>query len=204
MCEKKVCTKCREEKDIGEFSKSIRAKDGLQGKCKLCDAVGRKERYSLHKEEEGIRNKNYYLNNLDKAKEYSTNYFQINKVKLINQRRERRQNSLKEKLIHNYRGLISSSFKRALDGKIVKTSKSLEILGCSMDEFIIYIESHFTEGMNWGNYGACLESDCHVWNLDHSHPISLAETEDEIIKLNHYTNFKPMWAIENIRKSNSL
>ena len=42
------------------------------------------------------------------------------------------------------------------------------------------------------------------WHLDHIIPISLATTEEEIIKLNHYTNFQPLWAEENIRKGNKV
>ena len=42
------------------------------------------------------------------------------------------------------------------------------------------------------------------WSLDHIIPISLAKTEKELIKLNHYTNFQPLWKIENIKKGNKL
>jgi len=42
------------------------------------------------------------------------------------------------------------------------------------------------------------------WHLDHIYPVSLAKSEEEIIKLNHYTNFQPLWAKENIRKGNRL
>jgi len=48
--------------------------------------------------------------------------------------------------------------------------------------------------MNWDNQGK--------WHLDHIIPISWAKDIDDILKLNHYTNFKPMWGIENIRKGN--
>lgn len=48
--------------------------------------------------------------------------------------------------------------------------------------------------MNWSNQG--------IWHLDHIKPISLATTEEEVIALNHYTNFQPLWAEDNLRKGN--
>ncbi len=39
-----------------------------------------------------------------------------------------------------------------------------------------------------------------LWHLDHIVPVSVAKTEQEIIKLNHYTNFRPLWAKENLAK----
>ncbi len=36
--------------------------------------------------------------------------------------------------------------------------------------------------------------------MDHIKPISLARTESEVIELNHYTNFQPLWAKDNLSK----
>jgi hypothetical protein len=77
-----------------------------------------------------------------------------------------------------------------------KTSKSKQILGCDYIELKQHLESKFTEGMNWDNYGK--------WHIDHIYPSSLAETEEEIIRLNHFTNLQPLWAEDNIRKGNKL
>ena len=52
--------------------------------------------------------------------------------------------------------------------------------------------------MSWDNYGK------YGWHIDHITPISLAQTEDEIYKLSHYTNLQPLWWRENILKSNKL
>ena len=48
--------------------------------------------------------------------------------------------------------------------------------------------------MNWKNYGE--------WHLDHIIPISYAKKEEEIYELNHYTNFQPLWAKDNLSKGN--
>jgi hypothetical protein len=50
--------------------------------------------------------------------------------------------------------------------------------------------------LSWENHGE--------WHLDHIKPISLAKDESEVIALNHYTNFQPMWAIDNLKKYNKF
>ena len=58
------------------------------------------------------------------------------------------------------------------------------------------IETKFKKGMSFENHGE--------WHLDHIYPISLAKSEEEVIKLNHYTNFQPLWSEDNLRKSNKI
>ena len=55
----------------------------------------------------------------------------------------------------------------------------------------------FTEGMTIDQLG----SDIH---LDHIIPVSSATTHDEVLRLNHYSNFQPLWAADNTAKSNSM
>jgi hypothetical protein len=43
-----------------------------------------------------------------------------------------------------------------------------------------------------------------LWHLDHIIPLASAKSEKELINLNHYTNFQPLWALENMKKSNKL
>ena len=56
--------------------------------------------------------------------------------------------------------------------------------------------------MSWDNYGK--GNNNNTWHIDHIIPISSATSLEEIKKLNHYTNLKPMWCSDNIRKSNKL
>lgn len=71
-----------------------------------------------------------------------------------------------------------------------------QIIGCSMDVFRQHIERQFLPGMSWENMGE--------WHLDHIVPISSAKTEEGIYALNHHTNLRPLWASENLRKSNKV
>jgi hypothetical protein len=69
-------------------------------------------------------------------------------------------------------------------------------LGIDYEGFYKHIENQFTDGMTWDNRG--------LWELDHKIPVSLGKTEEEIIKLNHYTNFQPLWKKDNIVKSDKV
>jgi hypothetical protein len=58
------------------------------------------------------------------------------------------------------------------------------------------MESLFKEGMTWDNHGE--------WHIDHIIPISSGKTEDEVVKLCHYTNLQPLWKTENLLKGDKL
>ena len=85
-----------------------------------------------------------------------------------------------------------------------KKSKSCEILGCSFNELKTHLESKFEPWMNWDNRGLIKNGEFNIgWDIDHIIPLSSAKTEEEIIKLNHYTNLQPLCSMINrcIKKS---
>lgn len=193
---------------------------------KICDSCfnNRELEKIITKEKSILNKKEYYKNwisqNKSKMKEYHRNYYENNKELLSSKNREyyennkelisirnreynkgiykekikdRRDRDYLFKLKCNLRNLIKNSLVRQ---GYTKKSKTYEILKISYDEFILYIESKFQNGMSWDNYGK--------WHLDHIIPLSIAESEIELLKLNHYTNFQPLWAADNIKKSNKL
>ena len=80
--------------------------------------------------------------------------------------------------------------------KNFKKSKSTETLvGCSFEDLKAHLESQFKDGMNWENYGQ--------WHVDHIRPcvsFDLAKKSEQL-ECFHYTNLQPLWAEENIKKS---
>jgi hypothetical protein len=92
------------------------------------------------------------------------------------------------------RNLINSSLKRK---GYTKKSRTQEILGCSFEEFKIHLESKFEPWMNWENRGK-IGNELNIgWDLDHIIPLSSVKTEEEILKLNNYTNFQPLCSYTN-------
>ena len=77
-----------------------------------------------------------------------------------------------------------------------KKSKAYVILGDEWSVIKNHMESLFKEGMTWENYGE--------WHIDHIVPISSGKTEEEVIKLCHYSNLQPLWAKDNLLKSNNF
>lgn len=77
-----------------------------------------------------------------------------------------------------------------------KSQTTLEMIGCDWETLKEHIESQFINGMTWENKDQ--------WHIDHIIPLASANTEKEILKLAHYTNLQPLWAIENLQKGNKV
>lgn len=84
-----------------------------------------------------------------------------------------------------------------------KGTSSMKYIGCTRDELRQYIEMQFKPGMNWDNYGR-QRGRRRAWHIDHIIPIASFDLsqEEERHKAFHYTNLQPLWAMDNIKKSN--
>ena len=80
----------------------------------------------------------------------------------------------------------------------------IDYLGCTKEEFKIYIEKQFEEWMNWNNHSNDY-SDYNInWEYDHIIPTSLAKTKEQIIILNNYLNQRPFCSLSNLEKNNKI
>lgn len=88
------------------------------------------------------------------------------------------------------RALIRDSFNK---NGYSKSSLASEILGCTYEEFKRHIERQFVNGMCWERF-----SEIHI---DHIVPLASAKTEQEVFALCHFTNLRPMFGVDNMRKN---
>ena len=77
-----------------------------------------------------------------------------------------------------------------------KSTKTQEMLGVDWEVCKAHIEIQFAKGMSWSNYGE--------WHIDHIIPLASANTEEELKKLCHYSNLQPLWAFDNLMKSDKI
>jgi hypothetical protein len=145
-----------------------------------------RDRKRKHRENPEYRKRhNEYLRDQRKNQEYK---LKDNKYRSKKQKLRRRTEPL-FRLKCNMRCIIAQSFRLK---RYEKKSKSETLLGCSFDFLIKYIEARFKEGMSWDNRN--------LWHIDHIVPLSSAKTKIELIKLNHFSNLRPLWAKDNLSK----
>jgi hypothetical protein len=204
----KICTKCDAEKPIAEFNKQKTMKDGYANQCRSCANDYCKKYYVDNSEELNEISAEWHRNN----KEYHKSYRSIEK------NRERQKEYLKvyskwynkqdkvkkyikayhkNRLKSNTLYRLSSSIRKRLSQIFIskgltKNKKTQEILGCSFKDFKLYLESKFEPWMNWENRGLYNGELNYGWDIDHIVSISNAETQDDVIRLNHYTNLQPL------------
>ena len=203
----KVCSKCKIEKELVEFDKRKDSKDGLRGRCKSCrrkyvkayrgtnkEILREKKKdydkaYNETNKEKLIkRGKAYRDANKEKLKTYHKAYNEANKERKkayrdankerINEyHRERRENDPFYRIKKNIRNSIQKYIKR---GGYKKTTKTQEILGCDFAT----LEQHLNDNL----YGFTIDDE--GLDVDHIIPLATAQTEEQLLSLNHYTNLQ--------------
>lgn len=183
------CRTCKTHKPFSEFHKYDRIKSGYRLECKSC----RKNNYELNSEEICKKRKVYYNLNKTKIRKRQQIWTSNNLDKILAYQKHKKETDPLFALQCRIRGCIHSAFRR---NSLSKNTKTAKILGTDWNGLKQHFESLFLKGMSWDNM--------HLWVIDHVVPVSTATTEEEIIKLNHYTNLQPLWAEVNIWKSDSL
>lgn len=182
------------KESISEYNKKYR-EENKEYYIKYNQKEKEKERKRIWRENNKEYYKSYQEENKEKLKEKHSNWYQNNKSSVKQRVKKYFYNKLKTNDLFKLHNMIRNSISQSIKKMgYTKKSRTYEILGITYEEFKIYIENLFQEGMSWKNYGK--------WHLDHKTPISWAKTEEEVYKLNHYTNFQPLWACDNISKGN--
>ena len=207
----KICIKCDIEKEINSdnFPKDKKCSDGYRNVCKECCNSRNRELFkigslSVDKKKERMRQymkkkrKDPEFNKSERKKERERRKTDPEYRKKINNRvSKRKKERMKTDPVYRFKVKIRKRIRSILkDRGYTKKSKTHEILGISYEEFNLHMERQFVKGMTWDNYGE--------WHIDHIIPLATAICEDDVIRLNHYTNLQPLWAEDNIRKGSKI
>ncbi len=210
--ETKVCKKCLIEKEDIDFHKG-------RNECKLCRKEYDKLRYLENVDENRKKSREKYL----KSPEYIKQWVENNrdKVNMISKKWRDNNNEKHIKSVLNSRNKNIERYNQYMVNKrntdpifkisfnvrnrlnkflkiynITKKNKTFDIVGCTPEFLKGYLESQFKNGMSWENRSE--------WHIDHIIPLSSAKTEEELYSLCHYTNLQPLWAKDNMKKSNKI
>ena len=171
------CNRCNIVRDLTEYRKASINKCGTKGICKSCkkeqDKIywGKKyqeenfkqrhfDRQEKYKEKKAIYQKKYDADNMSKKLEYTRNFYKNNPSAKALQ-------LVRTRIWH----VLKSQHKN-------KEKSTLEILGCSDEEYKLYLEQQFDKKMDWNNHGI-------YWEIDHIIPLNQGGSF-------HYTNTRPL------------
>lgn len=215
----KKCNQCFLKKEDSQFNKT------RCNQCKICEQQWKKQWYQKNKQKRSFQRelyqqknkkqiqkakKLYYLKNkehIDKKnalhrannREYlnqkSKEYYYKNKKEIFKKQKQYFLNNTNARIRHNLRTRINL----VLKGKI-KSGSTMNLLGCDIKFFMQYMEGLFLPGMTWDNHTR------KGWHIDHMIPCASFDLTDpeQQKECFHYTNLQPLWAEDNLRKSDKV
>jgi hypothetical protein len=156
------------------------------------------------KKEKKYREVNKDKNNLKRRENHKKNRSKNNEYKRKNRYKYREQNNKYAKYYRKFKSEndplykltinIRSNISRKIKNQgYTKKTKTYNILQCEFSFFMQWLNGIASNGYTYG------VGDLH---LDHVVPVSLAETEEEILLLCHYSNYQLLSADKNLAKSN--
>ena len=198
---KRYYDKNKKNKDFRLSQKKSRLKYYKKNKEKILNY--QKEFRNKNKKLIAKRNKNWRINNKEKKKKIDQNYRIKNRKKLSAQKllwaqkigRKRRRNNPQTRMRDNLSKRLNKILK---ERKIIKSQKMQNLIGCSSKKLFEHLSKLFKPSMKWENYGK--------WHVDHIIPCSsfdLTNVKEQKICFN-YKNLQPLWAIENLKKSDKI
>lgn len=227
----KRCRKCKEWKRLSSFNRNRTKSDGFSGECKNCSDPVARQWAKDNPERKKATNKIYHEQNADRVKiarhlHYVDNRESIlarNKTfrdghkdqlrvarqakKEIDPDRERKRNRKWEREMRttNIGFKLRGNLRRRL-GTVLKNKKkngsAVSELGCTVEDLRNHLESRFTAGMSWENYGKKPGQ----WSIDHIMPLTAFNLEEKqhFLLANFYLNLRPLWHIENCSKNDKI
>jgi hypothetical protein len=219
-----VCTNCKRALPRDSFWADKRVVRGTVPQCKECMGARYKgwakknpevrkkttrEWFDRNKAKTKARNRKYYEANKERLAKHNKKYREENREAISERRCARYQQNReviiakvgaytkrrrKEDPVFRARANLRTRLTEVLRGRR-KVAKTMELVGCTLAELKAHLELLFAPGMSWDNYGQ--------WHIDHIMPCAMFDLLDPAQQREcfHYTNLQPLWAKDNIRKS---
>ena len=207
----KQCTKCGEFKLLEDFLLDKRRKDGHTSWCRICMNINVLEWQKNNKKKLCEKVRRYYLKNKKKCSDRAKLYREEHKEQYSEYWRKRRIEHPEQCRLYNanhrntLRGKLSANISRGIWGTLKGAKSKIhweDLVGYKIDDLKKHLESKFTEGMTWENYGK------HGWHIDHKIPIVAFNfglpSDVDFKKCWSLSNLQPLWAKENCKKNGKL
>jgi hypothetical protein len=222
----KTCTKCGEKKEATTdfFYKQKRGKYGLRADCKVCSREDQVRRlreknppvfeFPASKVCTGECGKEYMattefffkkeggkygLKAMCKTCNNISSKHHDNKPETKQRRRKRHKERQQDDLRYKLTKALRSRLYKTVEGNS-KSASTLELVGCTLEYLKNHLESQFTDGMSWDNYGK------YGWHIDHIIPCASFDLTDPAQQREcfHFSNLQPLWAKDNWSKGAKL
>lgn len=187
----KECSKCGLMKDDFPHKKSYCRQCGNE----MCRDYKRRNKEKIaeynkkykeeHKHEVSVYNHNYNLENRQAIQERQTKTA-----------KERRKTDVNYNLIRKHCSRLKKNIKAVFN---MKDDKCKELYSCKPSLIIAWFEYLFDKEMSWGNHGS-------LWHIDHIKPCCSYNliNEPELKACFHWSNLRPLLALENQKKTNKI
>lgn len=199
----KQCGRCKEEKTFSCFNKQKTGRFGLHNHCKTCQKIVKKEWYWANRAKVLAKPKSEksYQKIIEKYRsdsEYRERVKEKNRIR----RRTDKARSVARIQRKKWYSLVENKIACSLRVRLRKAVKgfqnpesTIDLLSCSLEDYKKYLQSKFTEGMSFDNYGE--------WEIDHIIPCKFFDLTRELDRkiCFHYLNTQPMWGSENKSKN---
>lgn len=116
------------------------------------------------------------------------------KTKGLEQKKEWQKRAMSDpefRITKNLRSRIHVALKRG-----IKSASTMQLLGCTIEEFIKHFENLFKDGMNWTAY---MNGEIHIDHIKPCASFDLTKEEEQRICF-HYKNLQPLWELDNLKK----
>lgn len=194
----KQCTICNFLLPLDNFGVLRSVLSGIRSECKKCraDKIPDRREYSKkwrleNKELKSRLDKEYRKKNADKIRLYKKSE-KYKKIKALSDKKQ--YEKIKKDPIRLLTVRMRSSLSESIRFK--KDRAYFKMLGYTVGDLKNRLESTFTNGMSWDNYGR------NGWHIDHIKPLVLFDLaiESEFIEAWSLNNLQALWEFDNCSK----